>query len=209
MRSDPQYVDVSDPELFHLLCTEDDDRAPYAEFVRRFLPELNTFCKRKCELQSLDRHVGETIAHDVFERIRKSKTFNRDHFSGGDGHKWVLAYLLTSARRQFLDLFNKQKRQDDVPISYFDELRKKYDAIDPGKLKECKDLTELIVKKLTRNELAVAVADLEYKKHTKYLPDDVNLGLCEDLGITPAGVRQARARYKQKLNKAIDEINKA
>lgn len=209
MRSEAQYVNASDPELFHLICTVEDDDAPYKEFVRRFHPELKQFCKRTCELRKLDSHIGGTIAHDVFERVRKSKTFKKEYYKGGDGHKWVLAYLLRSASRLFLNHHNDQKRREELPDTYFDRLRALVEGIDPVKLKDVKDITEILVKKLTPNELAVALADLEYKRHAIYLPDDVTLALSEQLGLKPASLRKTRERYKKKLNKFFNEINEA
>jgi DNA-directed RNA polymerase specialized sigma24 family protein len=187
----------------------EDDGAPYKEFVRRFHPELKRFCRKKCELQKLDSHVGETIAHEVFERIRKYKSFRKDHFRGGDGRKWVLAYLSRSATRLFFNHHNQEKRQKDLPDTYLDDLRAEAQAIDPTHLQETKERTALALKKLTPRELEVVLADLEYKRHTKYLPDDVTLALAEKLGVKSATIRKLRQRAAEKLNQAMNEINEA
>lgn len=192
-----------------MLCTTEDDTAPYKEFVQRFHLELKQICRRKCELRKLDQHIGETIVHEVFERVRKYKSFKRDHFRGVNGHKWVLAYLYRSASRLFLNHHNEQKRQEELPDNYLDDLRSEAKAIDPAQLQEVKNRTAAALKKLTPKELAVVLADHQYKKHTKYLPDDVILALSEQLGVKPATIRKLRERAIKKLNQAINEINEA
>jgi DNA-directed RNA polymerase specialized sigma24 family protein len=209
LRPDPQFVDISDPELLHLVCTAEDNGAPYKEFVRRFHPELKQICKRKCDQQKLDPHIGETISHEVFDRVGKYKSFKKEHFRGGDGRKWILAYLSRSATRLFCNHHNQEKRQQELPDTYLDNLRAEAQAIDPAHLQEIKEKTTAVLRQLTKKEMAVVLADIEYKKHTKYLPDEVTSALAEQLGVKSATIRKLRQRAAEKLNKAMNEINEA
>jgi DNA-directed RNA polymerase specialized sigma24 family protein len=152
LRPDPQFVGISDLELLHILCTSDDDQAPYSEFVRRFLPEVKENCKRKCELQKLDLHIGGGIAHEVFDRVRRYKSFKKDRIRVADEHAAVLAYLTKIAGRLFLDHFRQEKRKEEVHETYFDELRQEAKSIDPTRLKDIKNISEGIFKKLNNKE---------------------------------------------------------
>jgi DNA-directed RNA polymerase sigma subunit (sigma70/sigma32) len=53
------------------------------------------------------------------------------------------------------------------------------------------------------------LADLEYKRHYKYLPDDVIDGLATELNIKRDTVRKIRERAIEKIKDAINEINQA
>lgn len=160
-------------------------------------------------MRGIDPHVGETIAHEVFERQRKYKSFRKDHFRGGDGHKWVLAYLTQAASRLFLNHHNEQKRKEELPDTYIDELKAEAQAIDPVRLLETRERTAAAMKKLTKRELDVVLTDLEYKRHTKYLPDDVILALAKKHNVKPDTIRKWRQRAKEKLNKAFNESDEA
>jgi hypothetical protein len=51
--------------------------------------------------------------------------------------------------------------------------------------------------------------DVEYKRHHKYLPDDVNESLSKELCIKKDTIRKIRERAIKKIKNAIDEINKS
>jgi len=209
LHPNPQYERYSDVELMDALCSNGDDQSLYNEVVRRFLPELKQQCHRKCERQGLDLHIGEEIAHKVFERVRKYKSFKRNETRAPTSRAAVLAYLARSASRLFLDHFNKEKRQEEVPDTYITDLRAEATATNPARLQEIKEKTALAFAKLTTREKAVVLADLDYKRHTKYLPDDVITELSQSLGVKPDTIRKLRQTAKQKLQQAFDEINEA
>jgi len=62
--------------------------------------------------------------------------------------------------------------------------------------------------KLNFKEQRVILTDLEYKRHHKYLPDDVIDTLAKQLNIKKDTVRKIRERAIEKIKKAIYEINK-
>ncbi len=149
MHPDPQFADVSDLELLHTVCTSAPMTSyPYKEFVRRFLPEVKEKCKEKCNRQKLDPHIGESIAHDVFARLRRYKTFKKDKFQGTGEHKWILAYLIRAAGNLFIDHFYQTKRAEEAHVTYFDDFREEASSIDPSQLKDVKEKSELIFKEI-------------------------------------------------------------
>jgi DNA-directed RNA polymerase specialized sigma24 family protein len=209
LQPEPQLDTLSDLQLLRLLCTSDEDDELYKQFVRRFLPDVKQECKKKCELQKLDKHIGETIAHEVFERVRQYKSFKNDKVRIKNEHRAVLAYLSSIAGHLFLDHFRNEKRKTDLHSTYFDDFREQAASIDPTRLKDIKDMSKLIFKKLNSKEQAVVLADLEHKRFGKYLPDEVTLALSQDLAIKPASVRKIRERAKLKINKLLQAINEA
>jgi len=209
LRAQAQFENLSDVELMDALCSTGDDQLLYNELVRRFHPELKQLCLNKCKLMSLDPHIGEQIAHEVFERLRRYKSFKKDNIRAQEGHAAVKSYMARCATRLFLNYFDEQKRKEELPDSYFTELRAEACATDPVRLLEIKEKTAQTFKKLTDREKAVVIADLEYKKHTKYLPDDVVSDLSKRLGVKPDTIRKLRQTAKQKLQQAFDEINEA
>ena len=193
----------------NILCSTEDDQSLYDELVRRFLPEVNQQCEDKCKLRKLDPHVGQEIAHQVFERVRKYKSFKNEKTKVRNPHKAVLAYLMVCAGRLFLNYSKKEKRQDESPDTYISDLRAEASATDPARLQEIKEKTALAFGRLTPREREVVLADLEHKRHTKYLPDDVTTELCERLGVKPDTIRKLRQTAKLKLQQAFNEFNEA
>lgn len=58
------------------------------------------------------------------------------------------------------------------------------------------------------NERRVILTDLEYKKHHKYLPDDITEQLSKELGVKKDTVREIREPAIEKIKSWIDEINR-
>lgn len=209
MRPEAQFASLPDLELMDALCSTRDDQSLYNELVRRFLPELKQLCLKKCKLRNIDAHVGEQISHEVFERVRRYKSFKKDKIRTQDGHAAILSYLTRFATRLFLNYFDEQKRKEELPDSYITQFRDEASAADPARLQEIMEKTAQAFSKLTPRERAVVLADIEYKKHTKYLPDDVVKNLSQRHGIKPDTIRKLRQTAKQKLQQAFDEINEA
>lgn len=93
---------------------------------------------------------------------------------------------------------------------YFDDLigplEIENDAI---KLKQIREVTQKMFKSLNPKEQKVVIADIENKKHQKYLPDDVIDRLAEELNVKRDTVRKIRERAIEKIKTAIDEFNQA
>lgn len=209
MLPEPSIRDLSDLQLLCSLCASDNDQALYTELVNRFLPEVKEKCRRKGELQNLDKHIDEGIAHEVFERVRTYKSFNEAKIRNANEHKAVLAYLCSIAGNLFVDHFRRSKQQNTPHPTYFDQLRQQAGPIDPARLKDIKEMSKSIFQKLTRNEQAVVLADLDNKKYGKYLPDEVTSSLSERLNVKPATIRKIRERAKLKIMNTLRELNAA
>jgi DNA-directed RNA polymerase specialized sigma24 family protein len=207
-----QLTLLSDLELLKALCSPQGDEKTYSEFVRRFLPDVKEECIRIGTRRKVDRHTSIQIAHDTFEKARKYKTFKEDEIKIPDSRKAVLVYLYRIATNQFNDYYNKEKKERGSVAhkTYFDDLIP-VDGLetDPEKLLRIKEASLAILKKLNPKEKAVVLADLEYKKHHKYLylPDVVNERLANELGVKKESLRKIRERAIAKLKKAFDEIN--
>lgn len=200
---------MSDVQLLEHLCSTDDDSHSYDAFVRRFLPDVQFHCDKICSTRKLDIHLGRQIAHETFERVRKYKSYSRDGSKIPDDRKAILGYLKSIAIHLFNNHYNQEKKKDIVHKSYLDEIMQTAtQAVDLKSLKETKDIALLILKKLNRKEQAVILKDIEYKKHQKYLPDDVTTSLASELGVKPDSIRKIRARAIYKIKSALDEINK-
>jgi hypothetical protein len=74
-------------------------------------------------------------------------------------------------------------------------------------LERIKELTLHAFKRLSLREQKVILADIEYKRHYKYLPDDVTDKLATELKVKKDTIRKIRERAKTKIKKAIDEFN--
>jgi DNA-directed RNA polymerase sigma subunit (sigma70/sigma32) len=102
-----------------------------------------------------------------------------------------------------------EKKKDIVHRSYFDDINLAISAsVDVKELKSKKDIALTIYSKLNRKEQVVIQKDIEYKKHQKYLPDDVTAELAKELNVKPDTIRKIRARAIEKIKTAIDEVNK-
>jgi DNA-directed RNA polymerase specialized sigma24 family protein len=204
------YESLSDLELLELLCSSTDDTVPYAEFAKRFLPDLQKECKKVCKRRKLDPHIGTQIAHECLESLRKFKSFTRDKIKIPDERKAILVYLYASATNRFNDYYNAKKRKE-IPIrSYFDDIQDEFAVLTDAKdLKKIKEFTEVILKKLTARERIVVLKDSDYKRHQKYLPDEVTTELVELLRVKPDSIRKIRERAITKIKNAINEINQS
>lgn len=200
---------MSDVQLLEHLCSTDDNEHHYDHFVRRFLGGVQTHCDRVCAVRRLDSHIGRQIAHETFEKIRKHKSYTRDGSKIPDDRKAILGYLKQISTNLFNDYHNSEKKKDIVHKSYFDEiLNTASETLDVNVLKNKKDIALAIFGKLNKKEQAVVLKDIEYKKHQKYLPDDVTATLAEELKVQPGTIRKIRARAIEKIKNAINEVNK-
>jgi DNA-directed RNA polymerase specialized sigma24 family protein len=110
----------------------------------------------------------------------------------------------------FNDYHKKIKTNNETILhkTYFDDLLGSINSdIDVNKLKQTKDIAIKLFNRLNIKEKAVVLADIEHKKFNKYLPDDVNQKLANDLGVKADTVRKIRERAITKLKKAIHDIN--
>ncbi|WP_162428193.1 RNA polymerase sigma factor [Pontibacter pudoricolor] len=203
---------LSDVDLLVALCCEQSDDEIYSEFVQRFLPEVRKECLQICKKRKLDQHLGEEIAHKTFENARKYKSFKADEVKAPSSRKGILVYLYRIATNLFNDHHNGEKKKNGAEVhkTYFDDLFcPPEQGLPPEKLLEIREATLQIFNRLNKKEQKVVLTDLEYKKHHKYLPDDVNEHLAEVLGVKKATIRKIRERAISKIKEAIDEINQA
>lgn len=200
---------LTDVELLSSLCVAGDDTEFYNEFVNRFYDDVHEECQLLCKKRKLDGQIGSEIASNTFERVRKYKSFRQSADHSANGRKAILVYLYRYVRNQFNDYHNKSKREDVVHDSYFEKIAgAAQDSIVVSDLDRKRGLTEQILKKLNDKEKRVLFTDMEYKRHQKYLPDEVLDELANELGVKKETIRKIRERVIQKINKAIEEINK-
>ncbi|HLN94400.1 MAG TPA: hypothetical protein VK183_02100 [Flavobacterium sp.] len=201
---------LTDCQLLEKLCSTEDDAVLYDEFVKRFSSDLQKECERICKKRKLDLHIGRQIANDTFSRLRRYKSFKADEIKLVDHRKAILAYLARISSRLFADYHRSHKREVVIHKTYFDDIR---DSIEISgdevhKLQRVKTGAVYILGKLNAKEQKVILTDLDYKRHQKYLPDDVVESLAEELGVKVDSVRKIRERAISKIKNAIDEINK-
>lgn len=208
LETQPPVTQLTDSELLEHLCSNDDDVQYYTHFVNRFLPEVKDECKRICKARKLNQDIGEQIAHDVFERVRKYKSFKKDKVRIPESRKGIIVYLLRIATSLFNDHYRKEKNEEVIHRTYFDNiLDSASSSIDVKKLKNKKEIALTIFSKLNQNEQKVVLKDIQHKKHKKYLPDDVTAELALELGVKPDTIRKIRERAIKTIKAAIDEIN--
>lgn len=205
----PFISELTDVQLLEQLCSTDDDQHHYDHFVKRFLTDVQTHCEHVCNVRKLDSHIGQQIAHETFENVRKYKSYNRDGSKIADDRKAILSYLKRISTNLFNNHHNSAKRKEITHKTYFDDiLRAMSENVDVKALKNKKDIALLIFGKLNKKEQAVVLKDIEYKKHQKYLPDDVTISLAAELNVKVGSIRKIRARAIEKIKIAIDEVNK-
>ncbi|MBK7763326.1 MAG: sigma-70 family RNA polymerase sigma factor [Bacteroidetes bacterium] len=142
-------------------------------------------------------------------RVRRYKSFKSDEIKLPNHHKAIIVYLNRISIRLFNDHYRKERKEDAIHRTYFDDIHEKIDStIDFKALKEKKDLSVIIFNKLNEKEKRVVLADTQHKKHQKYLPDDVTATLAEELSVKHDTIRKIRKRAIEKILKAIDESNK-
>ena len=202
---------LSDIELFVALCKDPSNDNYYKGFIRRFLPDVEEECKRKCRYNKVDWQTGKEIAHKTFENARKSGSFT-ERKDLKDSRKAILVYLFKIVTNLFNDHYRKKKReqqlQTTVHRTYFQDIVEtdQYEN-DPEKLQKIRDNALNIFNKLNKKEKVVVLRDIEYKKQHIYLPDEVMEQLSEELGVKKASIRKIRERAIAKLKNAINEIN--
>ena len=202
-----EYQSLDNIELLELIRDSEDKHA-YSEFVNRFLPIVKEECLNKCKLRKVDKHIGEQIAHDTFEKIRKTKSFDREKLNGVDSKPAITGWLYRISSNLFYDYHKSEKNNNQIHESYFDDLLAKASEINVVNLAETRDIAVKILSSLNHNEREVVLTDIEYKRIHKYLPEDINESLANRLGVKKPTIRKIRERAIKKLNKAIDEINK-
>lgn len=200
------YKLIDDIGLLELIRDQDDDQA-YKEFVNRFLPGVKEECVNKCKLRNVDKHVGEQISHETFEKVRKSKSFDPNRLNGSDTRKAINGWLYRISLNLFYDYHNSQKPDQAIPESYFDELLVHGERADAKTLADQRDFTKKILGCLTEKEREVIITDYEWKRSKKYLPRDINASLAERIGVKKESVRKIRERAIKKIKKAIDDFN--
>ena len=210
LNPETDLASLSDLELLQLLCSSAEDELPYKLFVGRFLPDLKKECRAICKRRKLDSHIGDQIAHECFEKLRKYKSFSTDKIRIPDDRKAILVYLYKNATRLFYDHYRKETKQNVSHRTYFDDIQESTtQSIDAKDLKKKKDITEFILKSLTPREQQVIFKDLEYKKHQKYLPGDVIEEMANEFKVKPDTIRKIRERAIAKIKNAINGINQA
>lgn len=199
---------LPDKELLRFLCSTADDDRIFNEFVNRFWPDIDKECSKICQNRKIDPQIGSEIAHETFDRVRKYKSFKEDEIKIKDDRKAILVYLIRISVRLFNNYHSKNNKQDIIHRTYFDDIADTVNgSFDVKDLKQKKDVSVKILKKLNHKEQRVLLVDMEYKRHHKYLPDDVLDTLAEELKVKKDTIRKIRERAINKLNKAIDEIN--
>lgn len=196
----------SDIDLLEFICNTNADELPYSIFVNRYIEDVEAECAKICDRRKLDHHIGQQIAHDAFAKIRKYRSFDKNKLRGNDERKAILGFIYIICINLFKD-HHKKNIEPPTPISsYFDDLQNTltFDVKDNKKLK---DYTLRILKKLNPKEIRVLQTDVEYKRHHKYLPDEVVALLCKELGVKEPGIRKLRERLIVKIKKEIDVIN--
>lgn len=203
---------LTDLELLRLFCSEQDDEDAYREFVRRFYNDVKSECERRCKARKLDNQVGIQVAHETFEKVRRHKTFREEEVNMADPRKSILVYLIRVSINIFNDHHRKERKLNEQANhkTYFEDLIGDVEVQNnPARLKQVKELTLQIFKSLTPKEQQVVLADVEHKKHHKYLPDDVTESLATQLGVKKDSIRKIRERAIQKIKTAINEFNQA
>ena len=206
LKTDIDLKQLDDIELLELLCSKDEE-VVYKEFVNRFYEIIKTECLLKCKKRKLDNHVGEQILHDTFERVRKYKSFKRENLKIQDPRKAVKTYLYSILSNLFYDHHNHCKKSQKEEDFYFSDLKAKLETVNPEKLKDIKDISELIFKKLNYKEKEVVIADLEAKRYRRYLSSETTENLAQRLKVKAPTIRKIRERAIKKINQAIIELN--
>ncbi|MDY7396976.1 sigma-70 family RNA polymerase sigma factor [Aureibaculum sp. 2210JD6-5] len=204
---DTNIKKLDDISLLELLCKTNDDIA-YNEFIKRFYAKILEQCKHKCEIRKIDSHVGIQIASDVFERVRKYKSFDKSKLKSENKNKAITAWLYRILTHLFYDYHNSNKNVNITVNSYFDDIANSVSKeTNAENLAFKRDLAKVIYNKLNKKEQTVVLTDLEHKRGQKYLPDDVTETLAKNLGVKKPTIRKIRERAIQKIKLALDEIN--
>lgn len=197
----------SDTELLEFICSNDANDLSYGAFVNRYIKDVETECIKICERRKLDKHIGLQITHDAFAKIKKYRSFNKSKLKGNNERRAILGFIYVICINLFKDHHNRSNNDTTTnTTSYFDDLKNTI-KFDVRNNQQIKDYTLRILKKLNAKEIRVLQTDVEYKRHHKYLPDEVVVALCEELNVKEAGIRKLRERLTVKIKKEIDVIN--
>lgn len=204
----PQNIlQLSDADLLEYICTTDNGEVAYQEFVNRYIKGVGDICKDLCKWRKLDEQIGVQIAHDAFEKVRRLKSYRKDNSRSND-KKAILRFFYKVCLNLFNDYYNKNKNKGEYVSqpTYFDQISESLkDTVYSNE--EKREITLKILKKLNKKEIRVITLDIEYKRHQKYLPDEIVSELCEELGVKEATIRKIRERAIIKIKKEIDAIN--
>lgn len=207
MRVAPEIKHLSDVELLEHVCSDADDTY-YTEFVNRYLGIVQEKCEGICKRRRLDNHLGLEIAHDTFERLRRSRSFKREKLKKGDERAGITGFLYRISINLFNDHHNAKKHDDVVLPSYLDAFSQRAnESVNALDAQSTVRYTQRILSKLNSKERRVLLIDLEYKRHKRYLPDEVVDSLCEELKIKRSSLRKIRERLNFKVQTEIDLIN--
>lgn len=200
-------MQLSDADLLEYICTTDNEEVGYNEFVNRYSKDINDICKKLCKWRNLNEHVGTQIAHDAFERVIRLKSYKKEN-SRSNNKKAILGFFYTVCLNLFNDYYNKNKNKDEYVSqpNYFDQISESFKDT-PQSNETKKEIAAKILKKLNPKEIRVLTVDIEYKRHQKYLPDEIISELCEELNVKEAGIRKIRERAITKIKREIDVIN--
>lgn len=206
MKSNSEIKQLDDISLLEYLCDSKCEVA-YEEFVTRYYKIVKEQCLFKCKQRKLDKHIGEEIAHDTFEKVKRTNSFKREKLKGSDPVKAITGWLYRILNNQFYDYHNSKKKLDAPDESYFSELAQEFAESHPDELMDLKEFAETILSKLNKKEKEVVLTDFEYKRGRKYLPPDINESLAVRIGVKPGTVRKIRERAIVKIKLAINEFN--
>lgn len=184
------------------------DKNIFETFVNRHYHFLKEECELICKKRKLDEHVGQGIAHDTFERVQKTKSFNKEKLNNKlSPTKAVRAWLCIISSRLFLDYHKKVKLEVERTEVPFNPLGQFSIPKSVEELIDVRLFAEKIMKSLNKKERIVILADLEHKRLKKYLTSEVNQDLSDQLGVKTDTIRQIRKRAKEKIQNAINKYN--
>ena len=206
MNRPPNVKSLTDVELLERLSSSDEDIV-YTEFVNRYYKDVKRECLLKCQKRKLDKHIGEQIAHETFERVRKSKTFDKNKLTCDDQRKSITGWLYRIQSNLFYDYHKSQNEKTEKIEFYLDELFQGVTQSSGAELSDKRDIASKIFKKLSPKQKTVILKDIEYKRFQKYHKTDVLDELATELGVTKSSIRKIRERAIKKIKDAIDEIN--
>lgn len=207
MITSQDILQLSDADLLEYICTTDNGEVAYQEFVNRYIKDVGDTCKNLCKWRKLDEQIGVQIAHDAFEKVRRLKSYKKDNGRSNE-RKAILGFFYIVCLNLFNDHYNKNKNKGEYVSqpNYFNQISESLK--DTAYSNQAKmEITLKILKTLNKKEIRVITLDIEYKRHQKYLPDEVISELCKELGVKEASIRKIRERAITKIKKEIDVIN--
>lgn len=197
---------LTDIDLLVELSTSSRDNL-YQEFVSRYYDDVQKECLLICKKRNLDKHIGIQIAHETFEKVKKTKSFDKEKLSQRSPRKAILGWLYRILSCLFYD-FHKSSKKSDEPIEfYLDEIGSDIQRRSGEDLLSNKEIAVKIFKKLNSKEQLVVIKDIEYKRLQKYHDSVVLDILANQLGVKKDSIRKIRQRAKVKIKNEINKIN--